>query len=342
MCGSKSDIKTIIYPEEKYGIVFNMKNGFFLRKEFKGTDEPFSSLHGPELIDISITNWCDKGCTFCYKESSVRGNHMSLEDFECILSQAKEMDCLQVALGGGNPNQHPDFVKMIQLAREKYGIVPSYTTNGRGLSEEIIEATALYCGSAAISFYDQADLKGGIEKFNKSGIKPNIHVLLDSKSVRKAIELLKNPPSFVRNGVNAIVFLNYKPVGRGINADLLAKSSSDIVEFFTEVEKFQKQYKVGIGFDSCSASGIRKYLDISEIFVESCESARFSMYIDENLYAYPCSFMINSWKGVRVTPTNLLQIWLEAYSFMEIRKHMRGTKPSTCHNGCPVFPEIDF
>jgi molybdenum cofactor biosynthesis enzyme MoaA len=26
------------------------------------------SHHGPELIDISITNWCDKGCSFCYKE----------------------------------------------------------------------------------------------------------------------------------------------------------------------------------------------------------------------------------------------------------------------------------
>ena len=36
---------------------------------------------------------------------------MPLADYETVMKQAKELDVLQVALGGGNPNQHPDFIK---------------------------------------------------------------------------------------------------------------------------------------------------------------------------------------------------------------------------------------
>jgi MoaA/NifB/PqqE/SkfB family radical SAM enzyme len=56
------------------------------------------------------------------------------------------MHAFQVALGGGNPNQHPDFIEILRLTREDYGIVPNYTTNGRGLSDTVLEATRRYCG----------------------------------------------------------------------------------------------------------------------------------------------------------------------------------------------------
>ncbi|MDT2643533.1 radical SAM protein [Enterococcus dongliensis] len=335
------EIKTIIYPDEKYGVIFNQKNGFFLRKEFSNTSEPFMSVHGPELIDISITNWCDKGCSFCYKESNCYGNHMSIETFDMILNQAQKMDCLQIALGGGNPNQNPDFCEMIKLSRIKYGIVPSYTTNGRGLTTEVLEATKDYCGAVAVSYYSFSEVKNSIEKFNGFGIKPNIHFLLDSNSIRKAIEILQNPPAFIE-GVNAIVFLNYKPVGRGIKKKLLCKQSPHVSTFFSEVSKFQKKYKTGIGFDSCSVSGIKKYLNVSDIFVEPCESARFSMYIDENAKAYPCSFMIDKISGIEVTNDNLEQIWIDSRTFVNMRKLLQKEKGDGCINGCPIFPEIDF
>ncbi|ENZ5591885.1 radical SAM/SPASM domain-containing protein [Enterococcus faecalis] len=334
-------IRTIIYPDEKYGVVFNQENGFFLRKEFPKYSEPFMSHHGPELIDISITNWCDKGCSFCYKESNCHGNHMSIKTFDMILNQAQKMDCLQIALGGGNPNQHPDFCEMIKLSRVNYGIVPSYTTNGRGLTTGILEATKKYCGAVAVSYYSDSEVKSSVQNFNAFGIKPNIHFLLDSKNIKKAIEILKRPPKFFE-GVNAIVFLNYKPVGRGIKKELICKESAHVRTFFSEISKFQKKYKTGIGFDSCSVSGIKKYLNISDVFVEPCESARFSMYIDENAKAYPCSFMLGKYSGIEVTDNNLEQIWLNAITFVNIRKLLKSRNGEGCINGCPLFPEIDF
>ena len=34
---------------------------------------------------------------------------MSIADFTAVIRQAKAMGVFQVALGGGNPNQHPQF-----------------------------------------------------------------------------------------------------------------------------------------------------------------------------------------------------------------------------------------
>ena len=53
------------YPAEHYLTLFNPDTGFFIRAEEPGHDEPFWSAHGPEMLDISITNWCDRECELC-------------------------------------------------------------------------------------------------------------------------------------------------------------------------------------------------------------------------------------------------------------------------------------
>ena len=133
-------LKANRYKSLGYTSFFNPDSGFFARIPDKEGKDPFWSPHGPELIDISITNWCDKGCAFCYKSSTTRGAHMALDDYKRVIDQAAEMRTFQVALGGGNPNEHPNFVEILEYTASK-GVVPNYTTNGRGLSDEILNAT---------------------------------------------------------------------------------------------------------------------------------------------------------------------------------------------------------
>lgn len=139
--------------DQHYSTVFNPNTGFFARVEYEGHPEPFWSEHGLELLDISITNWCDMGCPICYRSSDDSGGHMNVENYEVVMRQAQKMHVHQVALGGGNPNQHPQFTEILRLTREKYGIVPNYTTNGRGLTEAVLTATSRYCGAVAVSAY---------------------------------------------------------------------------------------------------------------------------------------------------------------------------------------------
>lgn len=139
------------YTKENYRVIFDRNSGFFARIESKGHCEPFWAQSGPELLDISITNWCDRNCSFCYRDSNTNGLHMSLEDYEFLINEAASINVFQVALGGGNPNQHPDFIKILEITRNKYSIVPSFTTNGRGLTKDILEAAHEYCGAVAVS-----------------------------------------------------------------------------------------------------------------------------------------------------------------------------------------------
>src|ERR1700733_2702922 len=123
------------FANDQYSALFNPQSGFFARIEDAGTPEPFWGSHGPELLDVAITNWCDKGCSFCYRKSDVSGSHMRLEDYRELMRQAQQMHVFQVALGGGNPNQHPQFCDFLRITRDDFGIVPNYATNGRGLTE---------------------------------------------------------------------------------------------------------------------------------------------------------------------------------------------------------------
>lgn len=327
---------------------FNKLNGLCIRAEYPGYEEPFWVKEGPELLDISITNYCEKNCSFCYRNSSINGRHMSLEEYESILSQLKSSHTYQIALGGGNPNQHPDFIEILRMTREDYGIVPSYTTNGMGLTEEIIDASKLYCGAVAVSYYEPVEeFIEALIKIKDMGIKTNIHYLLTSKSIGNAIKLIESPPKYLE-GINAMVFLNYKPVGKKSDESLLLKHSSRVEEFFIQINNHDLR-KFKIGFDSCSISGIVKYLQYNPLFIESCEAGRFSAFISENMKLYPCSFMESKLKGINLKDNSICDSWLKSEEFVALRESIRNNQchdtcsfAADCVGGCTVFKEINL
>lgn len=334
------------YPEQQYYTFFNQKTGAFARVENYGCEEPFWSWHGPELLDISITNWCDRECPVCYRNSNQNGENMLVSDYEIVMQQASQMHVSQVALGGGNPNQHPDFCKIIKLTRGKYDIVPSYTTNGRGLTDRILKESKKYCGAVAVSAYPPyEEMKEAVERLYQYGIRTNIHFVLERNSVETAIGWLENPPGYF-DMLNAIVFLNYKPVGRGNDCSLLLKHSDKLERFFTLATCHEHKFK--IGFDSCMASGLATFTNVSSIFFDGCESGRFSMFISEDMRMYPCSFMAADYTGIKITENNILEEWRNSLLFRQTRNRIASNgyeqckHESVCLGGCPLFREINL
>jgi radical SAM protein with 4Fe4S-binding SPASM domain len=333
------------YPDQSYKTIFNQRTGFFVRLEDRPGYEPSWCSYGPELVDISITNWCDKGCSFCYKNSSRTGKHLNLEGYVSILRQLSQMKVLQVALGGGNPNQHPDFVEILRQTREEYNIIPSYTTNGRGLSKIVLAASSKHCGAVAVSAYEPyGETFSAVQKLLDNGIKTNVHFVLMKENINTAINWLHNPPKEIR-GINAIVFLNYKPVGRNPNPELLVKGSKDVSTFFFLAGSTQL-FKVG--FDSCSISGVARFVHTSPIFIERCEAGRFSMYISEDNKMYPCSFMVGKIEGIPIRNDNIQVVWRSHEIFMKFRDSaiqnscLHCDVRNVCFGGCPVYPEINM
>lgn len=345
MHGNMANFDLVIkrFPKQHYFTLFNKDTGFFVRAAEEGYQDPFWAERGPELLDISITNWCDKNCSICYRSSNNEGKIMSLEHYENIISQSSSLGVLQVALGGGNPNQHSQFPQILEITREKYGIVPSYTTNGRGLKEDVIEATKKYCGAVAVSaYYPYNEMVNAINKLTERSIKTNVHFVLTSKTILTAISWLKQPPYFLRK-VNALIFLNYKPVGKKVDFSLLLSKSNHVKEFFQLVEN---KFPFKIGFDSCSVSGLVEYTTIDQKFVEPCEAARFSAFISEDLKMYPCSFAIGIIEGEDLRDKSIDKIWRDSPLFNNFRISLNENQCSKnscfekCLGGCPLFKNI--
>ncbi len=334
------------HPEQHYSTIFNCRTGFFVRIEDSGYCEPKWAKLGPELIDISITNWCDRGCAICYRRSNTHGRHMSLLAYRSILSQAAKIGVMQVALGGGNPNQHPSFLKILQVTREDYGVVPTYTTNGRGLTRQIVEASLKYCGAVAVTAHTPYnEMASAVRRLVAAGVRTNVHFVLDEHSVNTAIKWLKAPPKLL-DGINALVFLNYKPVGRMRNARGLLRHSPRLQEFFQFACSSNHRFR--IGFDSCLVSGLTTFSRVNPVWFDACEAARFSMCISEDSLAFPCSFMKSTLEGFRVEKGNLQKIWHKSLLFQKTRRLLfdstcKGCPHSlVCMGGCPLFEEINL
>ena len=337
-------LKANRYRSLGYTSFFDPDSGFFARVPDEGKPEPFWSPHGPELMDISITNWCDMGCTFCYKSSTRRGRHMSISDYKSVIDQAAEMGTFQVALGGGNPNQHPDFLEILEYTRSK-GIVPNYTTNGRGLTQEILKVTASTCGAVAVSVYEPFDeAADAIQLLTAAGIKTNVHFILDAFSIDTAIEWLKAPPEFLAPA-NALIFLNYKPSGRKIFEERMLRNSARLDEFFSLATAPVAKLKVG--FDACCVSGLFARTDASNALVDACDAGRFSLYVSEDMRVYPCSFQAALADGDLLDETNSLHdIWMNSDNVRSFRSYFASDRcggcshRSTCMNGCPIFDDL--
>lgn len=332
------------YKDLGYATFFNSKTGFFARIENKGKPEPFWSPHGPELMDISITNWCDKGCAFCYRSSTKAGKHMSLENYKKLIDSAKDMGVFQVALGGGNPNQHPEFIEIISYTSEQ-GIVPNYTTNGRGLTKKILSATKKYCGAVAVSAYHPFDeTSETISTLLEEGIKTNVHYILDTESVNTAIEWLKDPPDFLQK-INALIFLNYKPSGRKVFNEKMLRKSDRVQEFFNLATS--NECKIKIGFDSCCVSGVFSRTNTSTTVVDACDAGRFSLFVSEDMRVYPCSFQVKLAEGEPISEYQTLKdIWVKSENMKTFRNYFKSdrcsgcTSQKVCMNGCPLFDDL--
>lgn len=335
------------FDADQYTAVFNPRTGFFARAEDDGVPEPFWSSHGPELLDIAVTNWCDRGCHFCYRKSDTDGTHMPLKDYEEVIRQAASMHVFQVALGGGNPNQHPRFPEMLALTRSEYGIVPNYTTNGRGLSDQVLRSTAKYCGAVAVSAYaPYTELERAIDLLDDAGVTVHVHFILTSASVAVAIQWLQHLPRFLAKA-KAIVFLNYKPVGRYPNRDLLLNRSVRLEEFFRLATS--SDVPIRVGFDTCTITGLARLGNAHKVSLEGCDAARFSLFVSERMEVYPCSYMVETGQpGVPLYGTTLMDIWQKHPSFVGFRAaHQKGgcadcVTRGECLSGCPLFPEMNL
>ena len=69
---------------------------------------------------VKITTQCSMGCTHCMEEALPTGEHMPLETFKRILPFIEKCygGIRIIMLSGGEPTEHPDILKIIELVKD--------------------------------------------------------------------------------------------------------------------------------------------------------------------------------------------------------------------------------
>jgi radical SAM protein with 4Fe4S-binding SPASM domain len=336
--------------KNKFVSIFDPNTGFYMRSgvlDENGKDtgvDPFMASF-PELLDIGImqTCVCAHRCNVdCYQKACDRtGANMSVEDFESILKQCNGK-MYQAALGGaGDVDTHENFEEILMLCRQ-YNIVPNFTTSGIMMNSKKAKICKDYCGAVAVSehFTDYTDR--ALNYLLEAGVKTNVHYVLSNKTIDMAIKRLKED-SF-KDGINAVVFLLYKPVGLGRIDNMLTPDNQKVAEFFDLIDNGKFHHK--IGFDSCTCAGIVNFTKkINLESVDYCEGGRFSAYIDANMNMMPCSFANQdpNWH-MSLREHTIQEIW-DSELFNKFRHPLKYSCSScpnrlSCGGGCPIINNI--
>lgn len=319
--------KVKVVQTEEYAIVFNPKTGEEILTGINGHEDPFA-LDYPSMLDIGIMGHCDNTCGFCYQGDKWEEN-MPLEGFKLIVDQSKDY-VNQIALGGrGDPNQHENFEEILEYASENR-IIPNYTTSGINLTDEQIRISSMYCGAVAVSAYGKEHTWSALQRLMAANIKTNIHFVVTKHNIHEACGLIQGYDKF--NGkvdldkLNAIVFLLFKPQGKGKNLNW--EPTKDQLEHFASLVK-KPRSKFKIGMDSClinKIAQVRKLTPMEELYADTCEGARMSCYITPDLRLVPCSFGNHDKYGIDISGGNLQEIWKTGKPFMDFREVLFDTK----------------
>ena len=304
----------------------------------------------PHLIDVGIMGSCQHGksglCRLagigCYQSGgSIKAEDMSLDDFKKIADESEHL-VDQFALGGrGDPDCHKNFAEILEYCNKR-GIVPNYTTSGFAFNKEKAELSRKYCGAVAVSWYRSDYTARAISLLLEAGCKTNIHYVLSSSSIDEATQRLRE--NSFPSGINAVIFLLHKPIGEGSRENMLACDDIRLSDFFDAALRVKHPYK--IGFDSCTVPALLGRREVDMRSVDSCEGARFSMYISSDMIALPCSFDVDKRYGVSLNGSSIKQAW-ESDSFNRFRESQLNAclgcdKREACYGGCPLDRSINL
>lgn len=202
-------------PEYGFWTLFDRKNGHKIRLTFSKDQLPIERSSVPELVDIKITDHCNTKCSYCYQGSTPEGKHANSDYVRSLLYTLGELNVFEVALGGGEPTTHPDFIQFLNTARWK-GIVPNFTTktiawlNDNERRDQILSQV----GSFALSVTSSEDVRRLgflVEKYKIPSGKVQVQVI-DGVVSSYGFERILYECSYHNF---PLVILGFKETGRG-------------------------------------------------------------------------------------------------------------------------------
>lgn len=273
-----------IRRDGQYWTAFDTSTGAKMRLSLDVDAEPYVKAKAPELVDLKITNYCDKGCEFCYQSSTVKGKHAELSTIKKHIDILAESDVFEIALGGGEPTDHPDFLSILSYIYNARMVVNFTTLSDKWLNDAaLVEFITENVGGIGVSCQSAKDLdlvrkiKEAVTPANRWARSPVVtaqHVigsvpLADTSEFINAAFAEKIP----------LLLLGYKEVGFGKKYERHDTNSD--VPLFLRMALHDKATSA-VSVDTALVNtypDMLKTLDIPQALVTSPEG-KFSCYVD--------------------------------------------------------------
>ena len=249
--------------------VFLFDDGTMIRH----TEENVYRSEFPDSIDIKITNKCDGSCMFCHEKSTPEGSHGKILDIPFLNSLHPYT---QLAIGGGNVMEHPDFIPFLIWCKEK-NLITSITLNQKHFMENLdtvryLVDNKLIYGLGVSLVYPTQEFIDAVKKFENSVI----HVIagIISSSIMEKLY----------NNHLKLLILGYKRFGNGKQYYELHRSPIDLnINWLKkELVNIIKEFNT-VSFDNLAIS----QLNIKDILSEDMwdkfymgDDGSHTMYVD--------------------------------------------------------------
>lgn len=241
--------------------------------KIRENDLDFFEADFPESMDIKITNKCDMGCVFCHENSTACGEHGKILDVPFLENLHPYTE---LAIGGGNPLEHPDLKEFLIRCKE-LKLIPSMTVNqthflsSLDFIKELVDNKLIY--GLGISLVNPTeDFIEKVKLFPNAVIHIIAGVVTDHQLEKIANKDLK------------ILLLGYKQFRKGL--DLYNRYEKDINQKIGYIRRklalLLKQFKV-VSFDNLAI----KQLNVHSLLTEEQwdnfymgDDGTHTMYVD--------------------------------------------------------------
>jgi len=301
------------YPSDEGRGYIGRKDGnwWTLFSRYYGTKIKFSfeddpgevKLLTPELVDLKITNYCEKGCPYCYQNSGPEGAHADFDYLKDIIKDLADNKVLEVAIGGGEPTSHPKFAEIIEYCYEN-GVTPNFSTrNLEWLDNETTRKRIIdKIGAFAYSVDHPDRVKELYSRVVAYNIDDHRHPRCDIQVALGSIydswidDIFQKMQSAreLGNYHMGITLLDYKPVGRG------AKNNPHP---YGDWIKAALSHEIKVGIDTPLAKKYEKELKKKGVskLLYSTEEGKTSCYIDAvSRKMGPCSYEPDKFEDFRL------------------------------------------
>lgn len=246
----------------------------------RGDETAHLVQRAPRVVQMALTNACNKTCGFCYRPLEARSGWI----FEDVLRFGRFLDgwgVLELALGGGEPTVFPRFPELVRRLWTETGLAVSFTTNGTRLTPALLDQLAGHIGQIQVSVYDDEDTGAAIDRLVAHGIRFGLNYLVTPRRLRTLdADLL----AWHARGVRDVLLLSYK------GDDALHLDPAELAELDARIQRCHAYFgpRLQLKVDVCWSTRLPHAPQL--FFDPDCRAGALFLSVTSDKRVLSCSF----------------------------------------------------